>query len=139
MVAEYVAVNIRARNIVIILLVIYFSFVTNVEYIVNFLVSFTHVVDASDIDSTTQYAEAKLFLQTVLLAVPPIILFTCLSWICFLVIRSKTMPPKDMSFPFGMNKVFGRDALFLGYVGIIVSIFQVLSKMYGVYKIYELV
>lgn len=137
--AKYIPANKKALYIVIVLLVSYLFYVLNIESIVNHILLFKFKLIEINLVVSAQLAETKLFIQTILLAAPSIIFFIYLSWICYLVIDSKAIPPKQMSFPFSMHQLLGKEALFLGYIGLIVSILQIFVNIYEIYEIFELV
>ena len=136
---EYVPGNKKVLIFLVTLLVIYIGFRLNVEPIVNYLISYNHDLEKIDIDLAGRQEELKLVLQTVLLAAPPIIFYIFIGWISYRMVRARSIPPKSIHFPFGMKILIGREAVFIGYVGIVASLLQVLSSIYVIWNNYSLV
>ncbi len=135
---EYIPGNKRALITLVALLIIYIGFRLNIDQIVNYLISYDYELRNIDIDLAERQEEHKFVLQTVLLAVPSIVFYIFIGWVSYWIVKTKSIPPKSISFPFGMKRLLGREVVFIGYIGMLASLFQVLSNIYVVWNNYAL-
>ncbi len=136
---QYIPANKKVLFVSLVLLVVYVGFRFNIESLVNFLISYNPALKNADVVLAERQEELKLVVQTVLLAIPSIVFFVFVGWVSCLVIRTKTMPPKSICFPVGMKRLLGKEALFIGYTGMIVSVIQVFANIYVVWDNFTLV
>ena len=124
---EYVPANKKVLIVILVLLAIYVGFRFNIESIVNHFISYNPELKNINVLLAERQEERKLIIQTVFLAIPSIVFFIIMGWLSYLVIRTKSIPPKSIYFPFGMKRLLGREAIFVGYIGMIASSIQIFS------------
>ena len=118
---------------------IYLVFFLKIDFLVNYIISYNPNLDSINLRLAEQQEISKLKIQTLLLAAALSILFMVIGWVSYVIIRTKTIPPKSIKFPFSMMRLSGKDALLIGCVGIGISLIIIMLNIYRIYVIWSIV
>ncbi len=135
---EYIPACKKVLYISIVLLLAYFLYVFNIELVVDFIIMLAHSNGGLGFLLPFNHAENAVIVKIIFLSIPSTLFFIYIFIISYLVVSSKALPPKNVSLPFGMNRVHGNAALFLGYLGLMASILKIAANFYEIYEMYEL-
>ena len=136
---KYMSADKKSLYLCTFITVVFSLFILNVDFISNYIISYKPHLNTISTQLAEQQEVSKLKTQTLLLAVAVSIFFSIIGWISYVIIRTKSIPPKSIKFPFGMVQLFGRDALLIGWLGLCISLTLIALNMYRLYDIWSLI
>lgn len=136
---DYIPGDKKNKIVGIIILCLYVIFELNIDFIVKALISYDAGLIRVDVRGSLMQEQLRLLVQTVLLEVVNIGLFIYVFIVSFQIINDKSIPPKRVKFPFGMNRISGVRALYIGSIFMLLCILQIIASCYRLWENYSLV